>query len=153
MPMRNDVSLMESIRQSDFKKIEDTKTKNYLVVSQKTMKFILNDYKTNKKYHQLTIPIEDKDLRLQLKRWIKQEGYGILFKTSTNKGMSRNELSKFLIKYSNQFIGKSVSTTLLRKSYLTNKYLPMKEEMEKDSNILAHDVSTTGLNVYVKKTK
>ena len=76
---------------------------------------------------------------------------GILFKTSTGKPITRIELSKLLKKTSEKYMGKSVSTTLLRKSYLTNKYGDVKKEMEKDSKVLGHDVSTTGMKVYVKE--
>ena len=48
-------------------------------------------------------------------------------------------------------MGKSISTTLLRKAYMSSKYSEVKEEMANDSKILGHDVATTGMNVYVKK--
>jgi len=78
-------------------------------------------------------------------------GMGVLFKTSTGKPLTRTELSKVLIKYSKKYMNKSISTTLLRKSYLSSKYGNMKDEMKKDSKILGHDVATTGMAVYVKK--
>ena len=76
---------------------------------------------------------------------------GVLFKTSTGKPLTRIELSKVLLKYSEKYMGKKISTTLLRKSYLSGKYSKVKDEMKKDSKILGHDVATTGMKVYVKK--
>ena len=62
-------------------------------------------------------------------------GMGVLFKTSTGKPLTRTELSKVLLKYSKKYMDKSISTTLLRKSYLSSKYGNMKEEMKKDNKI------------------
>ena len=80
-------------------------------------------------------------------------GMGVLFKTSTGKPLTRIELSKVLLKYSQKYMNKSVSSTLLRKSYLSGKYSKVKDEMQKDSKILGHDVATTGMKVYVKKAQ
>ena len=156
MPFRNDVAGMTAINQAAYKKLSDDEKKenNYLVVPTKNnMYFVLNKYKTSKKYEQLNLPIEDKDLRKILRYYIKMNGMGILFKTSTGKPLTRIELSKVLLKYSKKYMDKSISTTLLRKSYLSGKYSKVKDEMKKDSKILGHDVATTGMKVYVKKEK
>jgi integrase len=156
MPFRNDVAGMTAINQASYKKLSDDEKKenNYLVVPSKgNMYFVLNKYKTSKKYEELDLPIEDKDLRKILKYYLKMNGMGILFKTSTGKPLTRIELSKVLLKYSKKYMNKSISTTLLRKSYLSGKYSKVKDEMKKDSKILGHDVATTGMKVYVKKEK
>ena len=157
MPMRNDVAGMTAINQAAYKKLseKDKKENNYLVVPSKgNLYFVLNQYKTNRKYKELDLPIEDKDLRKILRYYLKMNGTekgGVLFKTSTGKPLTRTELSKVLLKYSKKYMDKSISTTLLRKSYLSSKYGNMKDEMKKDSKILGHDVATTGMAVYVKK--
>ena len=155
MPFRNDVAGMEAIQKRDYNKLkeDEKKEKNYLVVEKKGLFFVLNKYKTSKKYEELDLPIEDKTLKKILRYYLKINGMGVLFKTSTGKPLTRIELSKTLIKYSQKYIGKSVSTTLLRKSYLSGKYSKVKDEMKKDSKILGHDVATTGMKVYVKKEK
>lgn len=79
-------------------------------------------------------------------------GMGILFKTSTGKPLTRIELSKVLLKYSKKYMGKSISSTLLRKIYLSSKYSDVKDEMEKDSKVMGHSVATQQ-SVYVKKAK
>ncbi len=154
MPMRNDVAGMTAINQAAYKKLSDQEKKenNYLVVPSKgNLYFVLNKFKTSKRYGELKLPIEDANLRKILRYYLKMNGMGILFKTSTGKPLTRTELSKVLLKYSKKYMDKSISTTLLRKSYLSSKYGKMKDEMKKDSKILGHDVASTGMAVYVKK--
>ena len=74
---------------------------------------------------------------------------GTLFTTSTGNELSRNALSQLLLKTSQKYMGKNISTTMLRKIYLSSKYANVKEEMKKDAKIMGHSVSTQQ-NVYVK---
>lgn len=153
MPFRNDVAGMEAINQSAYKKLSDTdkKENNYLVVPSKgNLYFVLNKYKTSKKYEELNLPIEDKALRKILRYYLKMNGMGILFKTSTGKPLTRIELSKTLIKYSQKYMNKSISTTLLRKIYLSSKYGKVKDEMEADAKMMGNSVAVQQ-SVYVKK--
>jgi len=155
MPMRNDVAGMTAINQAAYKKLseEDKKENNYLVVPSKgQLYFVLNQYKTAKKYKELDLPIEDADLRKILRYYLKMNGQGILFKTSTGKPLTRTELSKVLIKYSKKYMDKSISTTLLRKIYLSSKYGNMKEELEKDNKVMGHS-KAVALDTYVKKAQ
>lgn len=155
MPFRNDVAGMMSINQAAYKKLSDEEKKenNYLVVPSKgNLYFVLNKYKTSKKYEELDLKIEDKDLRKILRYYLKVNGMGVLFKTSTDKPLTRIELSKVLLKYSKKYMNKSISTTLLRKIYLSSKYGDMKEELEKDNKVMAHSMQVA-LDTYVKKSK
>lgn len=155
MPFRNDVAGMSAINQAAYKKLSDSEKKenNYLVVPSKgNIYFVLNKYKTSKKYEELDLPIEDANLRKILRYYLKINGMGVLFKTSTGKPLTRIELSKTLIKYSQKYMGKSISTTLLRKIYLSSKYGNMKEELEKDNKVMGHS-KQVALDTYVKKSK
>jgi len=155
MPFRNDVAGMEAINQAAYKKLSDSEKKenNYLVVPSKgNLYFVLNKYKTSKKYEELDLPIEDKTLRKILRYYLKINGMGILFKTSTGKPLTRIELSKTLIKYSQKYMNKSISTTLLRKIYLSSKYGNMKKELEKDNKVMGHS-KEVALNTYVKEAQ
>ena len=155
MPFRNDVAGMMSINQAAYKKLSDEEKKenNYLVVPSKgNLYFVLNKYKTSKKYEELDLKIEDKDLRKILRYYLKVNGMGVLFKTSTDKPLTRIELSKVLLKYSKKYMNKSISTTLLRKIYLSSKYGDMKEELEKDNKVMGHS-KQVALDTYVKKSK
>ena len=154
LPMRNDVAGMEVINKRVYNKLneEDKKSKNYLVLEKNNMYFVLNKYKTSKKYEELKIDIP-KDLKKLLRYFIKVNEMGVLFKSSTGKALTRNALSQLLIKTSQKYMGKSISTTLLRKAYMSSKYADVKQEMANDSKILGHDVATTGMSVYVKKAQ
>lgn len=155
MPFRNDVAGMMSINQAAYKKLSDEEKKenNYLVVPSKgNLYFVLNKYKTSKKYQELDLKIEDKNLRKILRYYLKVNGMGVLFKTSTDKPLTRIELSKVLLKYSKKYMDKSISTTLLRKIYLSSKYGDMKEELEKDNKVMGHS-KQVALDTYVKKSK
>ena len=155
MPMRNDVSEMEAIQKRAYNKLsaEEKKSKNYLVLEKNGMFFVLNKYKTAKKYEELDLPIEDKSLKKIIRFYLRHNGMGVMFKTSTGKSITRTELSKLLIKFSKKYMDKSISTTLLRKIYLSSKYGDMKKEMEADSKVLGHDVASTGMKVYVKEAQ
>lgn len=155
MPMRNDVAGMTAINQAAYKKLseEEKKENNYLVVPSKgNLYFVLNQYKTAKKYKELDLPIEDADLRKILRYYLKMNGQGVLFKTSTGKPLTRTELSKVLLKYSKKYMDKSISTTLLRKIYLSSKYGDMKKELEKDNKVMGHS-KAVALDTYVKKAQ
>ena len=152
MPMRNDVAGMEAIQKRRYNQLseEDKKENNYLVIDRSNFFFVLNKYKTSKKYEELKLPIEDKKLKRILRYYLKINGLGILFTSSTGKALSRNALTQLLIKTSQKYMKKSISTTLLRKIYLSSKYGKMKDELEKDNKVMMHS-KEVALNTYVKK--
>jgi hypothetical protein len=154
MPMRNDVAGMEAIQKRAYNKLseEDKKADNWLVLEKNGMFFVLNKYKTSKKYEELDLPIDDKALRTIIRFYLKHNGMGVMFKTSTGKAITRTELSKLLIKYSKKYMNKSISTTLLRKIYLSSKYGDMKKELEKDNKVMGHSKGVA-LDTYVKEAQ
>lgn len=148
--MRNDIAGMEAISKRQYNKLteEEKKAKNYLVVEKGKMMMILNKYKTSKKYEENKIDVP-KDLEKLLRLYIRINGMGKLFTTSTGNELSRNALSQLLLKTSQKYMGKNISTTMLRKIYLSSKYADVKEEMKKDAKIMGHSVATQQ-KVYVK---
>ena len=151
LPLRNDLAGMEAINKRAYNKLseEDKKEKNYLVVNKNKMFMVLNNYKTSAKYKELDIDIP-KDLEKLLRLYIRINGMGVLFKSSTGKPLSRNALSQLLLKETKKRMGKSISTTMLRKIYLSSKYGKVKEEMEKDAKVMGHSTEVAQ-NVYIKK--
>lgn len=151
LPMRNDLAGMEAINKRAYNKLseEDKKEKNYLVVNKNKMFMVLNNYKTSAKYKELDIDIP-KDLEKLLRLYIRINGMGVLFKSSTGKPLSRNALSQLLLKETKKRMGKSISTTMLRKIYLSSKYGKVKEEMEKDAKVMGHS-KEMAQSVYIKK--
>ena len=119
---------------------DDKKVKNYLVVNKGSMNMILNQFKTSSKYGELKIDIP-KDLEKLLRLYIRINGLGILFKSSTGKELSRNALTQLLLKTSKKYIGKGVSTTLMRKAVVSDKFGDMKKEQAELADIMGHSVS------------
>tara|TARA_R110000737_G_scaffold24605_1_gene43323 strand:- start:1742 stop:2605 length:864 start_codon:yes stop_codon:yes gene_type:complete len=150
-PLRNDISGMETINKRAYNKLSETakKEKNYLVVNKNAMFMVLNKFKTSSKYEEIKIDIS-KDLEKLLRLWIRIHGMGVLFTSSTGKPLSRNALSQLLIKTSKKYMDKSISTTMLRKIYLSSKYSEVKDEMAKDAEIMGHSTAMQG-KVYIKK--
>jgi hypothetical protein len=154
MPFRNDLGNgAEAINQAQYKKLSDQQKKdnNYLVVPSKgNLYWVMNKYKTSKTYEQLNLPIEDPELRKILRYYLKMNGMGVLFKTSTGKPITKIELTKILTKYSKKYLNKSIGSTILRKVYLSSKYSDVKDEMEKDAKMMGNSVGVQQ-SVYVKK--
>ena len=153
IPLRNDVAGMETINKRSYNKLSkaEKEDKNYLVINKNSMFFVLNKYKTSSKYEELKIDIP-KDLEKLLRQYIRINGMGVLFTSSTGKPYSRNALSQLLLKTSKKYMDKSISSTLLRKIYLSSKYAKVKEEMAEDARIAGHSVKTQQ-SVYVKKSQ
>ena len=153
LPMRNDIAGMEAISKRQYNKLSETekKEKNFLVVEKNKMTMILNKYKTSKKYEENKIDIP-KDLEKLLRLYIRINGMGVLFTTSTGNPLSRNALSQLLIKTTKKYMDKSISTTMLRKIYLSSKYSDVKDEMAKDAKVMGHSVDTQQ-KIYIKKNE
>ena len=153
LPLRNDVAGMIAINKRQYNKltIKDKMATNYLVNSSKGPMFmVLNDYKTSAKYKEKILEIPQ-DLSKLLKNYIKINKYGYLFKSNRGNPYTRNQISQLFLKTSQEYLdGKNISTTLLRKIYLSDKYADVKEEMKKDAEVMGHSVATQQ-SVYVKK--
>ena len=151
LPIRNELGDCLVMRKRDFNKVVENEknTKNFLVIEKNRMYFSFNAYKTAKIYKERVIEIPPhlkKTIRFYL-RFFPAEEYLLCKWDGTAIG--GNNLSQLLTKQFKKRIGKSVSTTLLRKLYLSDKYLPIKDEMAADANILGHSTATA-LKVYTK---
>ncbi len=149
LPTRNDMSGMKLINQTMYKKLtqEEKEANNFLVDQKTKMKFVYNVYKTSKKYGENVIEVPD-DLKPILRMYIKTMGIkngDVMF------AMTRNAISQLLTKQSQRLIGKKISSTMMRKIYLSDKYSEVNDEKEKDAKIMGHDVKTANL-VYTKKS-
>jgi len=153
LPMRNDLAEMEAITKREYNKLTEAekKVKNYLVVEKGKMFMVLNKFKTSAKYEELRFDVP-KDLEKLLRSYLKINGLGVLFKSSTGKALTRNQISQLLIKFSKRYLdGKSISTTMLRKIVLSHKFGDLKKEQEEMSKITGHSVETMN-NVYIKES-
>lgn len=154
IPTRNDMAGMELITKTGYNKLTEDQKKNtnYLVKEKSKMFFVLNEYKTSKKYGQKNIDIP-KDLEKILRSYIKvmdKKPGDVLFTSSTGNPISRNSISQLLMKTSKNYLDKSVSTTMMRKIVVSDKFGAMIEEQKKLADAMGHDVNTQNL-VYVKE--
>ncbi len=146
-PMRNDLSNMKIIGKKGYNSLSDKEKKddNYLVIEKGSLMFILNDYKTSKKYLEKKIKISkplEKIIRMYMR--INKLGVG-----DTLFPLSRNSISQLLIKTSKKYINKNISTTIIRKIVASDLLKDVKEIEKKLSNKMGTDIETIK-DVYVK---
>ena len=140
-PMRNDYAQMKVYHE------KEVKGENYIHLKKKVI--ILNKYKTSKTYGEKEIDISDKIIKL-IKRWVDITGNEyLLINIRDRNPMTNNGLTKYLNKI---FKPKKVSTTLLRKLYLSEKYPVVhdRKDMKKDAYIMGHSLDTQQ-GIYRKK--
>lgn len=152
-PIRNDYA-GETLVLKDETENKTNSTKNRIILNDK--QFILCSYKTSSSYGSKVIDIPNELIEI-IKNWITlRENLGLSTKylliklTNPKECMSKNMLTKTLNKI---FSPKKVSTTLLRKIYLSEKYPVVNtyKEMQNDAYIMGHDINTAKL-IYSKKT-
>ena len=151
-PFRNDLAGMKYIKKKPFSKLskEEKEKNNYLLQDGNKLFFILNEYKTQSKYGEKKIEITKNNLPGLLRKYVLLLDSEYLFVSSTGKPISRNSLTQLLSKTFEKYLGKKISTTLLRKIYMSSKYDPkINEEMEKDAEIMGHS-KETGQAIYTK---
>jgi len=151
-PLRNDYVLVRIITDSNENLDED-----YNYINLDTKQLLLYKYKTNKHYGLKTIDIPS-DLIKIIKDWekVKKEFYDnklkhnfMLLNTTNLTCMKHNTLTKFINKI---FAPKKVSSTILRKVYLSERYPVVHSYAEQlqDSFIMGHSINTQKM-VYSKK--
>ena len=168
---RNDVAGMEIFPNNIYDEIdeEERKETNYLVLGKppESMSFILNQYKTSKKYGEKVFEIQDDELQAIIRQWIDRkidkkwdvlENKVIyLFDWATGNPLTRNDISHALSDAFNKYIGYSVSTTLLRKIYshtIQDINSASDEEVEKvikQADISGHSVKTKAKTYHTHK--
>lgn len=154
LPLRNELGCCKVMRKREYnKQTQEMKNKtNYLVIEKNNMTFHFNDFKTQKKYGERVIPVPPnlkRTIRFYL-RFFPDEDY-LLCKWNGDP-IGTNNVSQLLTKQFKKRIGKSVSTTLLRKLYLSDKYMAVKDQlkdMENDNMVAGHS-QATALKVYTK---
>ena len=131
---------------------------NYVTMDKKTKKamFILNKYKTDKKYHSVEIDIPNtlkEIIILYLKfhphrNQLQEQNYD--FHLLVDKQGEPFKNSTEITKRLNKIFDKKISSSLLRNIYLTGKYSGVMEELQKDTKAMSTSVSTA-MNNYIKQ--
>ena len=151
VPMRNDLAGTRVVKKDVFDNMsqEEQKKGNYLVHNRLNMFLYLNDYKTDKVYKSKKIDLS-KDLRKVVNFYLKfNEGNQYLLTKLDGEPKSKNNLTQDLRNESLKRLNKAISTTMLRKIYLTDKYSDLKNELKKDNDNMMHSMKTA-LTHYVK---
>ena len=147
-PVRNDYGDLRVVTEKQFQQA-DKSNANFLVTSKRTYKFYWAKYKTASAYGQVVIPVTQYSKPLQ-KLLVKHVRYlrknfetDSLLLNARNKPMTRNGLTKFLQSLFRQFLNKNVSSTLIRQSFLTNKFSRKQlEEREQLGKAMMHSTKT-----------
>ena len=151
LPIRNEIATLKHITASKFKKLsQEIKDKeNWLVTTAKKYQFFFNNYKTANTYGLRIVDVPN-PIKLILQKWIKIKGSDNdnLFIQRESGGLTNNNLTKMLNRASQKYLGKNISTVLLRKIFYSEKYSEMKKEIIKDAQIAGHS-PTEAMNGYV----
>ena len=151
----------EEIATLEFVKDYQPESKKNMVVMDDDGWFISkNQYKTSKKYGELIIPLQGEILR-DLKFYHKKVGDGKLFKTSRGLPMSSNNLTRYMLNWSNDFLPpvvledgskrlRNCSVNMIVKIFQSDKYGESKKQQTEDSKnrgnnpetMMKHYVST-----------
>ncbi len=151
-PIRNDYTIVKVTH-----KIDSELDVNYNYIDVVNKQLILNKYKTDKCYGTKYIDIPD-DLMDIIIKWeqIKKDFYKndlqssfMLINITNTKPMSNTTMIYYLNKV---FAPKKISSTMLRKIYLSEKYpvIHSQKEREDDAYIMGHKVNMA-TTVYSKK--
>lgn len=120
-------------------------TKNYIILSQK--KLLLNRYKTQKHYGNKDIELPDSLLEIvneymetRIRLYPELANNNELLLTKYLKPMNQVNLTQYL----NKIFKKKVSSTMLRKSFISSKYVSEHSvnQMEADARKMGHSIST-----------
>lgn len=154
LPTRNDMAGMQLIGKTAYNNLSDKQKEdtNYLVKEKNKMFLVLNQYKTSSKYGEKKIDVPkdlEKILRMYL-RLTKTTNGDTVFTNFKGEPITRNGISQLLIKNSKHYLDKSISTTMMRKIVLSDKFAEVNEEKKKMAEITGHDVSTMD-QVYIKE--
>ena len=124
-PWRNDLADVKVIFPKTYEqKIKDgTDTEwNWLIIEPKRFVFIINKFKTNKKYNKIYAPVENIDVKRGIKFWLANAmGEEVdccpLFTWHDNVPLTRNNISVLLSAETKKYLKKPISTTLLAKIF------------------------------------
>ena len=143
-PLRNDWADVRVISKTEYNGLgEDEKKKGNYLVKHNSNKyfFVLNEYKTSKKYGEKHIEIDDEILK-PLRRWLRHNDSRYLLINRKGEPLNSNGITKVLNRIGIAERGKPFGSSILRHSYLSDKYGKGQKEKEKDADLMGHSVST-----------
>lgn len=114
-------------------------------------KFYFNNYKTNKKYKQQIVDVPD-ELQTIINNYIKDQKINdndFLLTNGNNEDLTTH--TNIMTNILNRIFKSKVGSSMLRRSFLTNKYGNTKNELNNDTIAMGTSLGTANSN-YIKKT-
>jgi hypothetical protein len=170
-PSRNEYATLFFIRQQEFRKIKEP-TKNYIVIrSNKNPLLSIGKYKTEKIYGRKENVITNKELKhyiMEIYKFTPPEHneYPVFILPKTQEQWNNHNVSQILNKWSDFYLGKNISSTMIYKIVINDLGLKYKklidegketdEETKKIKKKLTEYAQTRGhsnatqLNIYIK---
>ncbi len=146
LPLRNDLVDAQLFKESDFKKIVEVNSVNYIVLGSKKGYLILNNYKTVSTYGRKKIELPEEVFKIWKKyykviiEYLNKNKY-IFIKSDGNK-MTRNEYTKLFTTIFKE-LNKNISTSMIRHIVISEKFPVEENEMKERqelANVMGHSV-------------
>jgi len=152
-PFRNDLADMKVTTENEYKKLVETgedKLFNWLVIwRQDGYKFVLNKFKTQRKYGMIVGEVENKKTISLLNLWLARAQQGeYLFSKDEEAPLTRNNISVLLSTETKKYMNHPISTTILAKVFneAEGSYTEMTAEklskIKKQAYLRGHNVLT-----------
>ena len=152
-PFRNDLADMKVITEDEYKKQVETggdKLFNWLIMGKKDeYKFVLNKFKTQRKYGMIVGEVENEKTINMLTLWLAKGRQGeYLFSKDEEQPLTRNNISVLLSTETKKYMDHSLSTTILAKVFneALGSYTDMTPEkikkIHKQAYLRGHAVAT-----------
>jgi len=152
-PFRNDLADMKVITEDEYKKLVETgedKLFNWLIMGKKNeYKFVLNKFKTQRKYGMIVGEVENKKTINMLNLWLAKGRQGdYLFSKDEEAPLTRNNISVLLSTETKKYMNHPLSTTILAKVFneAEGSYTEMTAEklskIKKQAYLRGHNVLT-----------
>ena len=157
--VRLDYADLEFVTPKEFEAIDDKQTRNLLVMARGGYKIYWNHFKTSRALGEVIIHIKKYSPLLQrllvthtryLKKHFPDNRYLLLQSNLSGEKLSRNALTRYLQRIFQQYFRKNISSTALRRIFLSHKY-DRKELLaqEEEHRAMMHSRSTA-IADYVK---
>ena len=152
-PFRNDLADMKVTTENEYKKLVETgddKLFNWLIMGKKNeYKFVLNKFKTQRKYGMIVGEVENEKTINMLNLWLDKGRQGdYLFSKDEEAPLTRNNISVLLSTETKKYMDHALSTTILAKVFneALGSYTEMTPEkikkIHKQAYLRGHAVAT-----------
>ena len=135
-PSRNDFRALKIINNE---KYNNDELINYILINDEKCEIILNYYKTSDTYHERRLNINE--LKDDIQIYIKNNSKNIYLFEFKNKPLTTARYSYELSQIFNKYLKYKITSTIIRKIDLSNKYEKIMEIMRKDNAIYGNSLN------------